>query len=163
MNNAGLWVKFLSYKRFDRNFFCVMPDLSPRGKRFWKPARHLKRRVIGRVDTCDLFYPIVTDHSVFVTLQRKPGWHQKRSTCPNMGNRAPNKAILGVMTSKSVCLPAYLHHRNSCLPTRIHPVQLKKSQKTFYIKLTRKMCNNWHMISFIHCGNEKKWQQVSWC
>ena len=28
--------------------------------------------------------------------------------------------------------------RNSCLPTRIHPVNLKKSLKTFYIKLTRK-------------------------
>ena len=28
--------------------------------------------------------------------------------------------------------------RNSCLPTRIHPVYLKKSLKTFYIKLTRK-------------------------
>ena len=39
--------------------------------------------------------------------------------------------------------------RNSCLPTRIHPVYLKKSLKTFYIKLTRKQCNNWHMISFI--------------
>ena len=27
---------------------------------------------------------------------------------------------------------------NSCLPTRIHPVYLKKSQKTFYIKFTHK-------------------------
>ena len=26
----------------------------------------------------------------------------------------------------------------SCLPTRIHPVYLKKSQKTFYIKFTQK-------------------------
>ena len=30
------------------------------------------------------------------------------------------------------------NNRNSCLPTRIHPVQLKKSQKTFYINFTRK-------------------------
>ena len=28
--------------------------------------------------------------------------------------------------------------RNSCLPTRIHPVQLKKPQKTFFIKFTQK-------------------------
>ena len=28
--------------------------------------------------------------------------------------------------------------RNSCLPTRIHPVYLKKSLKTFYIKFTQK-------------------------
>ena len=28
--------------------------------------------------------------------------------------------------------------RNSCLPTMIHPVYLKKSLKTFYIKLTQK-------------------------
>ena len=28
--------------------------------------------------------------------------------------------------------------RNSCLPTRIHPAQRKKSQKIFYIKLTQK-------------------------
>ena len=28
--------------------------------------------------------------------------------------------------------------RNSCLPTRIHPVLLKKSQKIFYITLTQK-------------------------
>ena len=28
--------------------------------------------------------------------------------------------------------------RNSCLPSRIHPVQIKKSQKTFYIKFTQK-------------------------
>ena len=28
--------------------------------------------------------------------------------------------------------------RNSCLPTRIHPVRLKKSLKTFYIKFTQK-------------------------
>ena len=27
--------------------------------------------------------------------------------------------------------------RNSWLPTRIHPVYLKKSQKTFYIKFTQ--------------------------
>ena len=27
---------------------------------------------------------------------------------------------------------------SSCLPTRIHPVYLKKSQKTFYIKFTQK-------------------------
>ena len=27
--------------------------------------------------------------------------------------------------------------RNSCLPTRIHPVYLKKSLKTFYIKFTQ--------------------------
>ena len=27
--------------------------------------------------------------------------------------------------------------RNSCLPTRIHPVYLNKSLKTFYIKLTQ--------------------------
>ena len=45
--------------------------------------------------------------------------------------------------------------RNSCLPTRIHPVYLKKSLKTFYIKFTLKKCNNWHIISFIHSGNEK--------
>ena len=30
------------------------------------------------------------------------------------------------------------HSRNSCLPTRIHPVQLEKPQKTFYIKFTQK-------------------------
>ena len=42
---------------------------------------------------------------------------------------------------------------SSCLPTRIHPVYLKKSQKTFYIKFTQKSCNNWYMISFIHCGS----------
>ena len=45
--------------------------------------------------------------------------------------------------------------RNSCLPTRIHPVYLKKSLKTFYIKFTQKRCNNWHMISFIHSESEK--------
>ena len=28
--------------------------------------------------------------------------------------------------------------RNSCLPTRIHPVLLKKPQKIFYITLTQK-------------------------
>ena len=28
--------------------------------------------------------------------------------------------------------------RTSCLPTRIHPVYLKKSLKTFYIKFTQK-------------------------
>ena len=28
--------------------------------------------------------------------------------------------------------------RNSCLPTRIHSVYLKKSLKTFYIKFTQK-------------------------
>ena len=28
--------------------------------------------------------------------------------------------------------------RNSCLPTRIHPVQLEIPQKTFYIKFTQK-------------------------
>ena len=28
--------------------------------------------------------------------------------------------------------------RNSCLPTKIHAVYLKKSQKTFYIKSTQK-------------------------
>ena len=28
--------------------------------------------------------------------------------------------------------------RNSCLPTRIHPMYLKKSLKTFYIKFTQK-------------------------
>ena len=28
--------------------------------------------------------------------------------------------------------------RNSCLPTRIHPVYLKKSLKIFYIKYTQK-------------------------
>ena len=28
--------------------------------------------------------------------------------------------------------------RNSCLPTRIHPVYLKKSLKAFYIKFTQK-------------------------
>ena len=42
---------------------------------------------------------------------------------------------------------------SSCLPTRIHPVYLKKSQKTFYIKVTQKSCNNWYMISFIHYGS----------
>ena len=42
---------------------------------------------------------------------------------------------------------------SSCLPTRIHPVYLKKSTKTFYIKFRRKRNNNWHMISFIHCGS----------
>ena len=30
------------------------------------------------------------------------------------------------------------NNRNSCLPARIYPVQLKKSQKTFYIKFTQK-------------------------
>ena len=30
------------------------------------------------------------------------------------------------------------NNRNSCLPTRIHPVQLKKPQKTFCINFTRK-------------------------
>ena len=28
--------------------------------------------------------------------------------------------------------------RNSCLPTRIHPTYLKRSQKTFYTKFTQK-------------------------
>ena len=28
--------------------------------------------------------------------------------------------------------------RNSCLPTRIHPIYLKKSRKTFYTKCTQK-------------------------
>ena len=34
--------------------------------------------------------------------------------------------------------PTYIiaNSRNSCLPTRIRPVQLKISQKTFYIKFT---------------------------
>ena len=50
---------------------------------------------------------------------------------------------------------AKVDSRNSCLPTRIHPVYLKKSLKTFYIKFTQKRCNNWHMISFIHSGSEK--------
>ena len=45
--------------------------------------------------------------------------------------------------------------RNSCLPTRIHPVFLKKSTKTFYIKFTQKRCINWHMISFIYSESEK--------
>ena len=35
-------------------------------------------------------------------------------------------------------------------------MQLQESQKTFYIILNRKRCNNWHMISFIHCGSEKR-------
>ena len=47
------------------------------------------------------------------------------------------------------------NNKNSCLPTMIHPVYLKKSQKTFYIKFNRKRCNNWHMIGFIHCRSEK--------
>ena len=36
--------------------------------------------------------------------------------------------------------PTYIiaNSRNSCLPTRIHPVQLIKSQKTFCIKFTQK-------------------------
>ena len=36
--------------------------------------------------------------------------------------------------------PTYIiaNSRNSCLPTRIHPVQLRKSQKTFYITFTQK-------------------------
>ena len=46
--------------------------------------------------------------------------------------------------------------RNCCLPTRIHPVQLQELQKTFYINLNRKRSNNWHMISFIRCGSEKR-------
>ena len=33
---------------------------------------------------------------------------------------------------------AIANSRNSCLPTRIHPVGLKKSLKTFYIKFTQK-------------------------
>ena len=33
---------------------------------------------------------------------------------------------------------------------------LKNSQKTFDITFTQKKCNNWHMISFIHCGSEKR-------
>ena len=28
--------------------------------------------------------------------------------------------------------------RNSCLPARVYPVQLKKSQKKFYLKFTQK-------------------------
>ena len=31
-----------------------------------------------------------------------------------------------------------VNSRNSCLPTRAHPVYLKKSLKTFYIKFTQK-------------------------
>ena len=36
--------------------------------------------------------------------------------------------------------PKYIiaNSKNSCLLTRIHPVQLKKSQKTFYSKITQK-------------------------
>ena len=36
--------------------------------------------------------------------------------------------------------PTYIiaNSRNSCLPTRIHSVQLQKSQKTFYIKFIQK-------------------------
>ena len=40
---------------------------------------------------------------------------------------------------------------NSCAPS-----VAKKAQKTFYIKFTQKRCNNWHMISFIHSGIEKR-------
>ena len=40
---------------------------------------------------------------------------------------------------------------NSCAPS-----VAKKAQKTFYIKFTQKRCNNWHMISFIHSGTEKR-------
>ena len=35
-------------------------------------------------------------------------------------------------------------------------MQLKKSQKIFYIKFTQKRYNNWHMISFNHSGSEKR-------
>ena len=28
--------------------------------------------------------------------------------------------------------------RNSCLPSRMHPMELKKSQKTFYMEFTQK-------------------------
>ena len=51
--------------------------------------------------------------------------------------------------------------RNSCLPTTINPVQLKKSQKTFYIKPTQKRCNNWHMISFILFGSGKSGNKLA--
>ena len=52
--------------------------------------------------------------------------------------------------------PTYIiaNSRNSCLPTRIHSVQLQEPQKTFYIKFKQK--NDWHMNSFIHCGSEKR-------
>ena len=47
--------------------------------------------------------------------------------------------------------------RNSCLPTRIHPVQVKKNQRRHFTEnLHRKRCNSWRMISFIHCGSEKR-------
>ena len=39
---------------------------------------------------------------------------------------------------------------NSFLPT------IGYIQRTFYIKFTPKRCNNWHVISFIHCGSEKR-------
>ena len=32
----------------------------------------------------------------------------------------------------------HINSRNSCLPTRIHPVYLKQSLKTFYIKVSQK-------------------------
>ena len=45
--------------------------------------------------------------------------------------------------------------RNSCLSTRIHPVWLKNHRSHFTKNIHRKRCNNWHMISFIHCWSEK--------
>ena len=58
---------------------------------------------------------------------------------------------------------------NSCLRTRIRPVWLKKITEDILHKLyTEKGCNNCHMISFIHCGSEKrvtetasKWRSAS--
>ena len=46
--------------------------------------------------------------------------------------------------------------RNSCLPTRIHPVYLKKHRRHFTQNLHGKRCINWHMISFLHFGSEKR-------
>ena len=55
--------------------------------------------------------------------------------------------------AKSRSIYIIANSRNSCLPARINPVQLK-NHKTFYIKFTqKKVCSDWHMISFTHCGS----------
>ena len=43
------------------------------------------------------------------------------------------------IANQHIAVQHIVNSRNgSCLPTRIHPVYLKKSQKTFYIKFKQK-------------------------
>ena len=65
-------------------------------------------------------------------------------------------SFMALYFTKSRPIYIRVNSRNSCLPTRILPVRLKKSQKKCYIKFTQKRCNYRHMISFIHFRNENR-------